>query len=298
MPFNNYGQIEAAYQNGQYFTSVFRKEILSVAGNGVWVDFSMFPGLPSTNWYSSTPKTSTSLFSDMGSGGLGIEHGGPTGSQYKHLIRSLVTYSNGSSPLIFHLCDCLMYYSSCDMSLVAPQYMSNTTSLPRYTTGEGVQIMAVTSLGMGLGSQSFTVGYTNSQGVSGRVTQQIVCNTSTIFNGTAYGLICTGTSTAGPSGFGSPWLPLQKGDTGVESIQWFDMLNPDTGGIVLVLVKPLTTFQYLTGGGVSPACEVNYLKDYPSLPRIYDGAFLNLITMASSSMTFQVALGELEFIWN
>lgn len=47
--------------------------------------------------------------------------------------------------------------------------MDNTTPLPRYSDGIGVQIMPVVVAGQ-TGGQTFTVNYTNSEGVAGRVT--------------------------------------------------------------------------------------------------------------------------------
>jgi hypothetical protein len=44
-------------------------------------------------------------------------------------------------------------------------------------------------------------------------------------------------------------------------------------------------------------CEFDFIKDKPSLPRIYDGAFLSLIMMSSASMAGVPVRGEMTTIW-
>lgn len=69
----------------------------------------------------------------------------------------------------------------------------------------------------------------------------------------------------------------------------------DVGLITLVLVKPLA---YHTLYDITAPAERDFAIDFPSLPRVYDDAYLNFIchpvgTLASAQIT-----GLAEFIWN
>jgi len=65
-------------------------------------------------------------------------------------------------PLPLILCDYLLYYPSVDDSISDTQILDNTVTLPRYTDGKGVQVIAVTVAGR-TGGQSFYFTYTNSE---------------------------------------------------------------------------------------------------------------------------------------
>ena len=62
------------------------------------------------------------------------------------------------------------------------------------------------------------VTYTNSDGVAGRVTATMTCNTQTV-NGTI------ANQCANNGRHGGPFIPLQKGDSGVRSIEAFTFLS-------------------------------------------------------------------------
>lgn len=46
-------------------------------------------------------------------------------------------------PITLTLCDYLMYYPLIDEGTTDEQFMINSENLPRYETGAGVQVMAV-----------------------------------------------------------------------------------------------------------------------------------------------------------
>ncbi len=282
MPFNSYADILNSYNTGKSFLSVFRKVPSTATAAGIWIDLSMSPGYPGPFYYASSPLVASVL-----SSALGIQNGGAVSPDSKRLTRLMVTTT--VAPVIFTLCDYVLYYPYCDMGDVEPQIMDNTVTLPRYTDGENLEIMPVI-VAPQLGSTTFYVTYTNSQGVSGRVTKQTICNTQAV-NGT---IVCSST-TANASAIGGPFLPKQDGDTGIRSIDSFVMMGADIGLITLVLVRPLVTFYNREIG--TPA-EVDYPKDKARMPRIYDGAFLGLSCMAQSSLASVAIQGELEFIWN
>jgi hypothetical protein len=162
-----------------------------------------------------------------------------------------------------------------------------TTILPRYTDGDGVRIMAVT-LAARTGGCSFNVNYTNSLGVSGRITPNVIQNTSV-----AIGTITTaGLNTSTQS---APFIPLQFGDVGVRSIESVTMLTPDTGLFALILIMPLanTLLRSIT----SPS-EKDYLIDSGLVPIIEDDAFLNFLCLPNGSISGIPIYGDAKFIWN
>jgi hypothetical protein len=89
---------------------------------------------------------------------------------------------------------------------------------------------------------------------------------------------------------------LQGDDQGVRLIEGVTFLGAgDVGLITLVLVKPLA---YHCIQEITAPSERDFAIDFPSMPRIYDDAYLNLIchpvgTLASAQLT-----GLAEFVWN
>jgi hypothetical protein len=149
--------------------------------------------------------------------------------------------------------------------------------------------MAVMTNPQVTGGATFNFDYTNQDGVSGRTSGTVTCNTATAI-GT---LINTTRVTAGAS---SQFIPLADGDTGVRSVETFRMVaGSDVGLICLVLVKPLAS---LLLRGIDAPTEVDYLVNFPSLPVVQDGAYLNWIGDAQGSLSATAIHGTAEFIWS
>jgi hypothetical protein len=261
----------------------FRKTPAVVTTAGTWFDMSMSPGNPIPNYYANTPLKAAVL-----TGSEGIFHGGSVSPATKH-IRDIMVLSNSGTglPLRFVLMDYLLYYPFVDQGRTDEQAMDNTVTLPRYATGDGVQIMAVL-VGAQTGGQQFTVKYTNQAGVTGRVTPAVTCNTAT-FNGA---IATTATATNGCAG---PFIPLQAGDTGVRAIESVTMLGADVGLMTFVLVKTIQCFQLR---GVDAPVEVSFVMDRPGMARIIDGAYLNLLVLPNGSLSSVSVHGLLTTTWN
>lgn len=288
MPFNSFGQVIDCFEQGKTFLSVFRKVPAVATAAGIWFDLSMVSGIPAPNYYASAPAVAEYLIPNAPlSGTTGIQYGSFVSPATRHLIRAMITAT--IAPIIFYLCDYLLYYPFFDMGDLTEQATDNTKAITRYTDGVGVKIMAV-EVAPQAGGASFYVTYTNQDGTAGRRTKTVITNTQTV-NGT----IINTTSTSSVSGYQTPFLPLQEGDTGVRSIQSLTMVTADTGLITLVLVKPLAN---LTTREISTPAEVDFLKDRPSLPKIYDQAFLGFVCMSQGSLSGVPIQGELQFIWN
>jgi hypothetical protein len=119
----------------------------------------------------------------------------------------------------------------------------------------------------------------------------VSCNTLTI-----PGNVIT-THAVQPAGYchsASPFIPLQRGDRGVRSIQSVIWQTPDVGLVALVLCKPLemTLLREITA-----PVERNCLADFNKMPEIQDDAYLNLLCCPSGSIASAQFHGYLKTIW-
>jgi hypothetical protein len=264
-------------------TYMFRKKPTQTTVAGSWFDLSMSPGFPVPQYYAAAPLVATQISQ---SSDKGMFHGGNTSPAQKYLRRSMVmTQTATAVPLPMILCDYLLYYPFIDESVIDEQVMDNTASLSRYTDGLGVQIMAVVVAAQ-IGGQTFSIRYTNSDGVAGRVTPLVTMNTTAI-NGSI--LTSNITNSTGP------FIPLQAGDKGVRSIQGVTCTIDDVGLFTLVLVKPLAQ---LSIKGIDAPVEIDYLLHAGlTMPAVADDAYLNFICCPNGTLAGSQILGQLDFTW-
>jgi hypothetical protein len=267
----------------------FRKVPAVVTVAGSWYDYSMAPGNPTPQYYAASPLTAQTL---SRSADGGIQHGGNTAPESKYLrnMTAMVQAAAGV-PQRLYLLDYLLFYPFCDMGTPDPQTMTNVQTIPRYPTGEGVEMMAVLVAPHGFAGDTFFVTYTNSHGDHGRVTQTVTMNTACAVNGT---LLTTQTAGAGRIG---PFMPLQAGDTGVQYIESVRCTaGTDVGLFSLVLVKPIVC---LTVRGIDAPTDVDFYTDQGGdVPRIVDDAYLNFITCPNGSLTGVPLNGDATFVWD
>jgi len=286
--FTGIKELVDAKLNGNTRNYQWRKTPSQVTTAGIWFDLANTSGMPpAKQWFDAAPLTATQI---KQSTDKGIYHGPNVSPAQKHLRKTIVMGNVATPlPMAMQLCDYLLYYPTIDDSETALQVMDNTLTLPRYTDGVGVQIMAITT-GARTGGQTFTVTYTNSDGVSGRTTPPMQQNTSSIL-----GTVTTSSLTPTNLGTGGPFLTLQAGDSGVRSIESVQMNGIDTGFFTLILVKPLAeTFLRTNNAPV----EIDHLIQHNQLPRIYDDAFLGYICLPNGTFVGSTLMGTLEVVWN
>jgi hypothetical protein len=284
----NYRELVDAERAGRENRYAWRKNPSAVTTAGIWYDLATAQGTPKAkNWFDATPLTAAQV---SFSADRGMFHGYDV-SPYTKYLRLTTVMANAATalPMGMILCDYLLYYPTIDDSELEPQVMDNTVTLPRYTDGVGVQMMAVT-LSARTGGQSFYVTYTNSDGVSGRVSQTVVQNTSTVV-----GTITTSVLTPTTNSSGGPFIGLQKGDSGVRSIDSVQMLGGDVGLFALVLVKPLAQTQIRE---ITAPNEVDYYLKNGEIPQIYNDAYLNWLCLPNGSLAATALSGDLKVIWN
>lgn len=208
---------EISGKNRNYW---WRKTPSAVTTAGIWFDLATASGNPkSKNWFDAAPLVAAQVKQSTDGG---IFHGSAVSTSTMYLRSTLsLTATATALPMQMILCDYLLYYPTIDDAEVTAQEMTNSVTLPRYTDGVGVQMMAVTLAGR-TGGQTFSVSYTNSEGVSGRTSQTVVQNTSAVI-----GTITTSVLT--PTNFSSaPFIGLQYGDSGVRSVESVTMNGADT----------------------------------------------------------------------
>ena len=284
--FRNARELSDAQVGGSYLYASFRKQATQTTGAGVWFDLSMSPGNPAPNYYIGSPNVFVPMKQSTDGG---LRHGGNVAPR-KKFLRKLMSLTTVTTPISGKLLDYLGFYGFVDESVLDEQFMDNTQGLTRYADGRGVQLMPVVVAGH-TGGQTFTVKYTNQDGVSGRVTPAVTMSTQ-IVNGTI--LHSQGSGTAYTNN--GPFLPLQKGDTGVRSVESVTIGGiGDVGLFALVLVKPLVTFSWF---GADSATEVDYLTDMASMPQIMDDAYLGLIAMPNATLAGAPIIGLIETTWS
>lgn len=284
---NSVKAIVDAYEAGNATYKVFRKVPTQTTATGIWFDLSMSPGAPVAQYYVGVAGTATRL---ARSTDLGLDHGpDPTGyTKYLHKLL-VMTQTATAVPLPMILCDYLLHYPFLGMD-VGETELSNppAATIPRYTTGAGVRVMAIEIFPQSVGGAQFFITYTNSDGVSGRVSPTVTCNTQ-VATGT---VITSAPTTANSAG---PFLPLQAGDSGVRSIESITWLSGDVGVIALVLVKPLLTHSIFD---ITAPCEVDFVIDRNVCPEIKADAFLGLIALPSGTLAAASIVGELHTFWS
>lgn len=278
-------EVADAYESGQSLFRYFRKAPTQATGQGIWFDTSMSPGIPIPNYYAASPNVAIALARSTDGG---LDHGGNVSPKVKYLHKLMMMNVTATPlPMPMIICDYLMYYPFVDMSTTDTQAMTTNITIPRYTTGAGVKVMAV-CVAAQAGGSSFFITYTNSDGVAGRTSATVTVNAQAL-NGT---IVTTATATAGA---GSPFIPLQSGDTGIQLIESVTFVGTDVGLISLVLVKPLAQF---TLYDITAPVEKDFIIDHSIAPIIKDDAYLNILACPFGSLASTVLLGTIETFWS
>lgn len=223
----------------------------------------------------------------------GIKHGGNVSPATKHIVNaSAFSGAVTSCPAVLMLVDLLGFYRVSSVTTTTAQTLNNTVTLPRYTSGAGVQAFMwnTNTVAMGAATPNLSINYTNSAGTAGRITPGVLPVGKTACpNGQ---ILYSGTG-AGKYG---PFMPLQGGDAGIRSIQSVTISTSYLSGEFSIgLCKPILTLPLTT---VGVASERDLMNQVPSLPQVQDGA--NLVWMIYDGVATPVNtayFGHLDFAW-
>lgn len=295
--FKSIGEVVDAELSGNVRNYMWRKTPSQATTIGIWFDLSMSPGMPTPKyWFDAAPLTAKAIYQSTDGG---FYHG-PNVSPKEKYLRSITTEATSTSttnatPMNAILMDYLLYYPSIDDGTLSEQVMDNTVTLPRYTDGKGVMMMAVTT-GLRTGGQTFQVRYTNQDGVTGRLSGVVTQNAATYIGSIT-------NSDRAISNSASWFIPLADGDTGVRAVESVTMISGvDVGLFSIILVKPLvqTCFresQISTAGTINTPYEKDFLIPTGEMPKIYDDAFLNFVVLPQASLATTILRGDLKVVW-
>lgn len=287
MGFKNVRQLaQSIDDDGQSWLSWVTKTTGPTSTAGRWMDLSMGAGIPKFNAYGGAPLTATPF---VGAGNDGIYCGPtPPAGQTKHLTNFFIqSTSTTLVPAYFLLCDYLLQYPFIDGDESAEQVMDNTEVLPR-GDGKGVECMVVCTAPMAA-TANVTVKYTNQDGVSNRTSN------FSLIAASAVGVLANAGNNLLSAGAASPFIPMQGSDYGIRSIDSVTF-NAATGGFMsFVLMKRVAQIQ-LRELGV--ACEMDQFTQRGGvLPKIENGAYLNMIYNTAVAGTAVPLRAALEFTW-
>ena len=168
-----------------------------------------------------------------------------------------------------------------------------TWLLPRYTNGAGVQAIIFNSNATALGAATpnMSLGYTNSSQTTSRATPTVLPIGKTACPNSQ--IVYTGATGTGKYNY---MMPLQSGDAGIAEINTIqNSTSYVSGEYTVALVKELGRFPISTLGLAS---ERNFLFEYPSMPRIYDGAAIYFGWGSGAATPVSSAVsGQLNFVW-
>ncbi len=297
MGFRTVAQWAASPDSGKWHITTFRKAVASAATvANDFIDYTYFAGNPPANFYASAPLEAALVESIRG-----IHIPAIDGQFLKRITvmsaaASATAVSNQNQRLL--LADYLLYYPFVDTDAVGEQQdMIQSASLPRYSSG--VQIIAVSqSAASTVGT--FTVSYTNQDGVSGRTSQTTY--TKVVAGG---GALVSSTNAAVTGS--QPFIQLQAGDSGVRSIQSVTFSAAGGGLMCLALVKPLYHFystqecRRTTSGNLESYGAASQFETVLHGPpvEIKNGAVLGIVGLGNAgTLASSVLTGILETTWS
>lgn len=217
-------------------------------------------GQPGAGGFGGTPLAARSVSSAI-TGALGFTN--PTGPDTLHLLALSALSSVAMGTLL--TVDRLLDYATISCTSTSLQTMDNTVTIPRYTTGTGVQMFAEVTTTLGATPQTMTILYTNQAGTTGR---------STTLSPTT----SAATQRVPQLGY---FIPLAAGDTGVrkiESVQFGGSMG--AGVLAMTLCRPFVELPHQVAAMM---VERNLVLHTPRLQQIIDNAALTFLLFAATT---------------
>ena len=257
---------------------------------GRWYDFSPLAGTPIANAWAGTALTWRTCDETTGNGTqiFGIPHGGNVSTMTKHIINAMAV-TPGVVPGVLMLVDMQGYYPGINMNTSSAQTLLGTPTL-RYPSGVGVRAYLVPTVATGATAHNLAYSYTNSAGTAGRTNPvTVACTASAIVSHMTH----SGTAA---NNYG-PFLPLASGDSGMQSVQTVTLSAASLAGTAaLVFCRPIAIMPLTTAG---VAVERDFVNQFPSLPRIIDGACLTWLYFAGGTTAASTNFyGAIEGAWS
>jgi len=278
--------VYAAFEEGRWHTQYIYKTA-SVAYTAQWAPAHFQAGKPLGNPLLGDPLTFTPCILDRNNA---IWFPDIPEGQERYLasvtLRHRQSGFNSYPSIVIY--DLLGYYSQIDGDNDEVQEFDNTESLPRYTSGEGVQLVMINHLSPAAAHGLAIINYTNSDGIDQQVTVNVPMN--------GLNLVCSGVRTGAAAETGPIGIRLGPGARGVRKVNWIKFTTLPSGLFAICLIKVLAT---LVAGDNNVTVEREfYSKAGCYMPRIYDGAFLTWMSRIGGSTGRTVTwYGDFTFIW-
>lgn len=271
---------------GKSQKSIFQKATVNGATSAAGRYHELFTanGIPVAGAFSGTAGTAVQMTaSTTGALPLGTDAVSPDN---RHLLNmNVFTPTATGVPSKLILCDFLLYYPSLVVT-GTPTTLTNGVALPRYTNGKGVMGIVAVQSALGAASPSLTFTYTRAD-TGGTDTGRVATAITSPVNSAPISTMF--------QDLGAPFIRLQAGDTGIESVQSYTIGSGTTGTVALILVKPLAVIPTFV---INTIVERDYLAQIPSLPKIEDNACLGFIMLTGAAMVINCSFqGELDMIW-
>lgn len=272
-------------------SATFRETIACGAGAGAPLTFTPDATFAGTiDVVGVTRDLGFTPYSDVLTPDIAMYHGGDVSPDTKHLVNiGCFTVAATGVPAVLMLVDMLGCYPRIATNDSSSQALNNTLTLPRYATGAGVRPFLSVGAVPGANARTITLSYTNAASVAGRgLAATVSAQASAIVGHIEH-------SGTGANSYG-PFLPLQGGDTGVQSVQSlkYSAASASAGTVDLILCKPIATIPLISQ---YTASERDLMNQVPSLPRIEDGACLNFILFTGAAMSAANFTGFCDFAW-
>lgn len=258
---------------------------------GRWYDFSPLNGSPIANAWAGTALTWRSCDDVTGNGTqiFGMPHGGAVSTDIKNLVNAMALTAVATGvPGTLMLMDMQGYWPGISMNSAVAQNLSGTPTL-RYANGAGVRAYLAITATSGATAHNLSMSYTNQAGTSGRTLPvTVACTASAI----APHITHSGTAA---NNYG-PFIPLANGDTGIQNVASVTLSAASGAGTAaLVLARPLMQLPITTA---ALAVERDLVNQFPSMPRIYDGACLTWLYFAGAATAASTNFyGSIEGVW-
>ena len=291
MAFSSLDDLVNKMSNGQTTGQVVFNKIVPAAHTaGRWYDFSGLGGTPIANAWAGTALNWRTCDETTGNGTqiFGIQHAGNVSAATKHIINAMAV-TPGVVPGVLMLVDMQGYYPGISLNSSAAQTLVGAPTL-RYPSGVGVRACLITTVAAGATAHNIAYSYTNSAGTSGRANPVTVA-------GTASSIVSHLTHSGTAANNYGPFLPLASGDSGIQSVQSVTLSAASGAGTAaLALVRPIAMMPLTTAG---VAVERDFVNQFPSLPRIIDGACLTWLYFAGGTTAANTNFyGSIEAAWS
>lgn len=259
-------EIVSALGGEDYQRSDFT-ESLAAAASGVWNTTIRATGMPGPMVNPSAGLAGATAVSKATAGAFFFN--GKAAGQKNHVLTALMLRGSTSSTYSPHMYILVDRLAHANVSIVqaSGNFAPNIDGTARLASGEGAQIFCEVTTALSAASNTFSLTYTNQDGVTGKTTPFVSTVASAQLDRTPYANWL--------------WLPLAAGDWGVRSIQqWALSSGTATGNINIALMKPVLWLP--TPGILSVPTERDYFLQHLHLREFHDSACLHWIFTASS----------------